>query len=39
LLDQIRAIDNVRLIDGALTTLTDDELTNVYSAVNEIMGK
>jgi len=38
-LDQIRAIDNVRLIDGALTTLTDDELTNVYSAVNEIMGK
>lgn len=38
LIDQIRAIDNKRLIDGPLFQLTEKLLQRVYDAVYEIMG-
>lgn len=38
LLDQLRAIDNKRLIDGPLHILNETEMHRVYSAVVEVMG-
>ena len=38
LLDQIRAIDNKRLIEGPLLLLNDAALCRIYSAVIEVMG-
>jgi len=38
LIDQIRAIDNIRLIAGALTTVTGDTLNQIYDAVCEVIG-
>lgn len=39
LMDQIRAIDNKRLIVGPLTSISPKELDNIYQAINEIMGR
>lgn len=38
LVDQLRAIDNKRLIDGPLVRLGDDLLKRVYQAVAEVLG-
>lgn len=38
LVDQIRAIDNKRLIDGPLLQLDNETLVRVYRAVAEVMG-
>jgi mRNA interferase MazF len=38
LLDQMRAIDNTRLIEGPLHRLDDAKMHDVYSAVVEVMG-
>lgn len=38
LMDQLRAIDNKRLIDGPLARLGDDLLKRVYQAVAEVLG-
>jgi mRNA interferase MazF len=38
LLDQLRAIDNKRLIDGPLLQLDDEMLQLVYRAVVEVLG-
>ena len=38
LLDQLRAIDNKRLIDGPLLLLNETAMSRVYSAVVEVMG-
>ncbi|UFS70956.1 type II toxin-antitoxin system PemK/MazF family toxin [Geomonas sp. RF6] len=38
LIDQIRAIDNKRLIDGPLLTLDEKCLERVYAAVAETLG-
>lgn len=38
LIDQIRAIDNKRLIEGPLTECSEGLMTRVYEAVNEVMG-
>lgn len=38
LVDQLRAIDNKRLIDGPLVRLGDDLLKRVYQAVAEVIG-
>lgn len=38
LVDQIRAIDNKRIVRGPLTKLTSDQLQNIYGAVCEVMG-
>lgn len=38
LVDQLRAIDNKRLIDGPLLRLDDDVLQQVYLAVTEVLG-
>lgn len=38
LVDQLRAIDNKRLIEGPLLTLGDDLLKRVYQAVSEVLG-
>jgi mRNA interferase MazF len=38
LIDQIRAIDNKRLIDGPLTQLTPKQLQVIHMAVLEVMG-
>lgn len=38
LVDQLRAIDNKRLIDGPLVRLGDDLLKRVYLAVAEVLG-
>lgn len=38
LIDQIRAIDNKRLIEGPLTECSKVFLTRVYEAVSEVMG-
>lgn len=38
LIDQIRSIDNKRLIDGPLTKCSDAFMTEVYEAVQEVMG-
>jgi mRNA interferase MazF len=37
LIDQIRAIDNQRLIDGPLTSLTSTEMKSLLSFVTEIL--
>lgn len=38
LIDQIRAIDNKRLIDGPLVKCLDSFMSTVYQAVSEVMG-
>jgi mRNA interferase MazF len=38
LIDQIRAIDNQRLVQGPLAFITKDEIKFVYQAVREVMG-
>lgn len=38
LVDQLRAIDNKRLIEGPLLCLDDQELKLVYQAVAEVLG-
>ena len=38
LLDQLRAIDNKRLIEGPLLILNDATMNRVYSAVVEVLG-
>ena len=38
LVDQLRAIDNKRLIDGPLARLDDDLLKRVYQAAGEVLG-
>lgn len=38
LIDQLRAIDNKRLIDGPLCIFGQKTLEEIYLAVNEIMG-
>lgn len=38
LVDQLRAIDNKRLIEGPLLRLDDETLGRVYRAVGEVLG-
>jgi len=38
LIDQIRAIDNQRLVTGPLTLLSEEELSRIYLAILEVMG-
>ena len=38
LIDQIRAIDNQRLVTGPLTLLGAEELSRIYHAILEVMG-
>ena len=38
LIDQIRAIDNQRLIKGPLTLLGAEEMSRIYLAILEVMG-
>lgn len=38
LIDQIRAIDNKRLIDGPLLKCSEDFMEKVYSAIEEVIG-
>lgn len=38
LIDQIRAIDNKRLVQGPLTTIRENDLQIIYKAVCEILG-
>src|SRR6185369_2007019 len=38
LVDQLRAIDNKRLIDGPLLRLDDEVLGRVYRAIGEVLG-
>lgn len=38
LIDQLRAIDNQRIISGPLTCLSHEELTQVYEAITEVLG-
>lgn len=38
LIDQIRAIDNKRLVQGPLALIEKTMLQQVYTAVNEVMG-
>lgn len=38
LVDQLRAIDNKRLVDGPLLRLDDEALGQVYQAVGEVLG-
>ncbi len=38
LVDQLRAIDNKRLIEGPLLRLDDQKLKQVYQAVAEVLG-
>lgn len=38
LIDQIRAIDNKRLVHGPLATITKDQLKHIYAAVCEVIG-
>lgn len=38
LVDQLRAIDNKRLIDGPLLRLDDEALGQVHQAVGEVLG-
>lgn len=38
LIDQIRAIDNQRLVTGPLTLLTPEEMSRVYQSILEVMG-
>ena len=38
LIDQIRAIDNQRLVTGPLTLLSAEEMSRIYPAILEVMG-
>lgn len=38
LIDQIRAIDNKRLIDGPLCRISSKQLQAIYQAIAEVMG-
>ncbi len=38
LIDQIRAIDNKRLIDGPLTIVANSQLQIIHNAICEVMG-
>ena len=38
LIDQIRAIDNQRLVTGPLTLLGTEEMSRIYPAILEVMG-
>ena len=38
LIDQIRAIDNQRLVTGPLTLLGAEEMSRIYPAILEVMG-
>lgn len=38
LIDQLRAIDNKRLMQGPLTVMMKDQLKNIYDAVCEVIG-
>ena len=38
LIDQIRAIDNQRLVKGPLTRLCEEEMLRIYPAILEVMG-
>jgi len=38
MIDQIRAIDNQRLVTGPLTLLGTEEMSRIYSALLEVMG-
>ena len=38
LIDQIRAIDNKRLINGPLATIVDNQLQSVFDAISEVIG-
>lgn len=38
LVDQLRAIDNKRLVDGPLVRLDEETLTQVYLAVADVLG-
>jgi mRNA interferase MazF len=38
LIDQLRAIDNQRLVTGPLTLLSAEEMSRIYSAILEVMG-
>jgi mRNA interferase MazF len=38
LIDQIRAVDNQRLVTGPLTLLSAEELSRIYAAILEVMG-
>ena len=38
LVDQLRAIDNRRLIDGPLLRIDENLLQRVYRAINEVLG-
>jgi mRNA interferase MazF len=38
LIDQLRTIDNRRLVQGPLATIGQEQLAAIYSAVGEVMG-
>lgn len=38
LIDQIRAIDNKRFVQGPLTILTKEQMKCIYEAVSEVIG-
>jgi mRNA interferase MazF len=38
LIDQLRAIDNERLVTGPLTLLSAEEMSRIYPAILEVMG-
>lgn len=38
LIDQVRAIDNKRLVHGPLAVMTKDQMKRTYEAVCEVMG-
>lgn len=38
LIDQLRAIDNKRLVHGPLTIMAEDQMKLIYEAVCEVMG-
>ena len=38
LIDQVRAIDNRRLVGGPLAELSETELDSVYKALGQVMG-
>lgn len=37
LIDQIRAIDNMRLINGPLTQLSSEQMKTVYESISEVI--
>lgn len=39
LIDQLRAVDNRRLVAGPLARLSDDEMLEVQRAIAEVLGK